>query len=195
MSITKLSDITINDVKAYYGILPADTTYDLKLTALLPMVCDNVKNYCRHDFESKARSNEKPMVFAEQYQIYAKYRPIDRTVVPVVTENGLTLTLNTDYAINYDIGKFERLGAAQNIFSQRVYGAWSTTPDGIILSYTGGEALTSDVLMAVYEMCGIYAYMKTKTYVNNQGVEAAVTLTSIPADLMLLLDRHKWYRI
>lgn len=195
MSITKLSDITINDVKAYFGILAADTTYDAKLTLILPMVIDTVKQYCRHDFESKARTAEKPLVSPEQYQVFSKYRPIDRSVPPVVIENGVTLTLNTDYAVNYDTGRFERLAASQGIFANSLYGAWTTTPDAISLTYTGGEALTQDVVMVVFEMCGIYSYMKTKTYVNNQGIEAAVTISSVPADLMLILDRHKWSRI
>lgn len=194
MATDKLSNITANEVKAYHGISASDTSKDARIAVMLPLAVEWITNYCRQDFESKSRV-EYPYIENRMNCFYTDYRPV--ASVTSVIENSITLTENTDFYVHKSTGKIERvINSSGVILDDRSYfGFWSTTPRSVVITYTGGEALPKDVVMVFYELVGVWAQLKTKTYVTGDGVEAVVTLTSLPDNLMQVLDRHKYYRI
>lgn len=192
MSTDKLDNITTAEVKAYFGI--TNTDKDSIIDVVRPLVVDKIKEYCRHDFESKARTNEKPVIKIRQKNFYSVYLPVDASDITVV-EDGTTLTEDSDYFVDLRTGRFERIRNQDDIFAEQGGAYWTTKHNAIVISYTGGEALTQDVVLVFYEMVGIYAQLKTKTYVDNEGIEAAVTLTALPDNLIKVLDNHRRVRL
>ena len=192
MPITKLGDITKADIKAYFGIATADTAKDAKIDLVLPMVVANIIDFCRHDFESKARTGESPVIEDNTMFIFTKNRPV--ASVQSVIEDGITLTENSDYYVVKDTGRIEKIRDNSSVFSGGYFGYWNSGPGKIVLNYTGGEALTQDVLLVAYEWVGIWAQLKTTAYVNDQGVEAALQINELPDSLKQILLNHKHTR-
>lgn len=195
MSTDTLNEITTNEVKAYHGVASSDTEKDAQIDVIRPLVADFIEQYCRHDFQSIARANEKPVVEARMNSFYLKYRPV--ASIATLVEDGETLTEDTDFFVDKDIGRVEKI-RDKLIFTRRgEFGYWSTGPNAIVVNYVGGEALSTaqDIVMVFYEWVGILAYLKTKTFITNEGIEGVVTLTSLPPHLIAILERHKWARI
>ena len=184
MPITKLQDVTYTEVDGYLG-LPAEVTRDARITAQLPLFTSQIMAYCRHDFESKARTGEKPIVDKYTSDIFTKFRPI--ASIQSVVEDGKTLVENVDYIVNYDTGLIRRFGGT----------FWTQTAKGITLNYTGGVTLASawEVLQVLYELVALALGLKTRTYITGEGVEGTVTLTTLPPELLIILERHKQCRI
>jgi hypothetical protein len=184
MAITKLSDVTAADVNSYLG-LSADVARDARVTAQLPLFTSQIMAYCRHDFESKARSNEKPIIDKETSDLFTRYRPI--ATLTSVVEDGVTLVENDDYVADYDTGLIRKWDGS----------LWSQEPKVIVLNYTGGVTLASawEVLQVLYELIALALGLKTRTYINGEGVEGTVTLTALPPELLIILERHKQCRI
>lgn len=175
---TFATEITTAKVKEYYNIPESDTKRDSYIAVMLQKAIDEVCAYCKHDFESKARTSED--VIVEQYsnKAFLQYRPV--ASVASVIEDGITLVSGTDYYTHKNIGMIERL-----------CGYWNSIPGNLVVSYTGGIALNQDVVQVVMEIIGIYAGLKVRTYVTNEGVEQSVTITSIPKDLQNRLDLYR----
>jgi len=175
---TFATEITVAKVKEYYNIPALDTSRDTYIGVMLQKAIDEVCSYCKHDFESKARSNEEVIVFDPSNKAFLQYRPV--ASVSSVIEDGTTLVAGTDYYTHKNNGMIERLN-----------GIWNGIPGKLIVSYTGGIALNQDVVQVVMELIGIYAGLKVRTYVTNEGVEQSVTITSIPKDLQMRLDLYR----
>ena len=190
MAIDKLDNITTAEVKAYHGITGTDK--DSRIDVIRPLVSSIIKNYCRHDFESKSRS-EYPYIEPNRDKFYTLYRPISSVTSLVV--DGTTYTEDTDYYVYKETGMIEKLKATNVFVDNTDYGYWTTEKNKILITYIGGEALTADVVLVFYELCGIYAQLKTKTFINEEGIQAAVTMTSLPKEIMDVLERHKWQRV
>lgn len=189
MAITKFSDITVADVKSYFNF--TDNNRDAQILNILPIVTDFIKTYCSHDFESKSRSEYPYIKDAFQTEFFLKYRPV--TSVTSIVEDSQTLTRNTDYWIDFDSGKVSKISGSQYspIFSEASF--WNSDPEAILITYVGGEALSFDVVMAFYEIAGIYTQINQKVYVNIEGNETSTKYDSIPKEIMSILDRHKHY--
>lgn len=187
---TTLATITKVEVKAYFDLVDK-TDYDTLIDAHLPGVRAFVQQYCRHDFLSIARANEKPYVKQFDTEFYLKYYPI--ASVSSLTELGNALVEGTDFYVDLDTGRVERISSNNIGNSDRdAFGCWSATRDAIVVNYTGGHALTDDVTMAVKEMVGINCGLKKRTYTDNENIERVATLSSYPAHIMAILDRHKY---
>jgi hypothetical protein len=188
-----LSDITVSDVKAYYGI--SDTTKDSVITVMLPLVVSYIQEYCRHDFNQTTRTAEKPVIDDRTKDFYLKYRPVSSSATFTLTVNSVALTRNTDFFVDWDTGRVRKLSATRSGEEDiGFFGYWTTEPEAISVTYTGGETLTADVKQVFFEIVGIYAGLKVRTYVDNQGVEATSSINSVPQILLDVLDRHKWQR-
>lgn len=175
---TFATEITTAKVKEYYNIPSADTSRDTYIGVMLQKAIDEVCSYCKHDFESKARTSEDVIVESESNKAFLQYRPV--ASVESVVEDGETLISGTDYYTHKSIGMIERLN-----------GEWNSISGKLVVSYTGGYTLNQDVVQIVMELIGIYAGLKTRTYVTNEGVENTVTVTSIPSDLLKRLDLYR----
>lgn len=175
---TFATEITTAKVKEYYNIPASDTKRDAYIEVMLQKAIDEVRSYCKHDFESKARTSEDVIVERYSNKAFVQYRPI--ASVTSVIEDGVELISGTDYYTHKNIGMIERL-----------CGDWDSTPGNLVVSYTGGIALNQDVVQVVMELIGIYAGLKVRTYVTNEGIEQSVTITSIPKDLQSRLDLYR----
>jgi hypothetical protein len=193
MATTSLNAISTAEVKAYHGYTGTDK--DSIIDVIRPLVADFIESYCRHDFLQQARTNEKPVIPQFRNAFYLKYYPIDLGQTFTLTEDGQTLTRNTDYFVDADTGRVEKIKDLDNIFQSADYvGYWSTTRDGVVVTaYTGGVDLANaqDVVMVFYEIVGIRAGIKKRTFTNNEGVENVVFLNSAPKELLKILDRYK----
>lgn len=195
MPITILSDITHTEVKEYFNIPASDTTRDTQIDFIVPLCNKQIIDYCRNDFESKARVSEYPFIDDKFSEFFTKYRPIARGETITLIEDSTTLTLNTDFRINYDTGGIQKIIDTSSVFYTGGGRYWSMEADGVVVSYTGGEALTDDVIKVAYELIGITAGIKTRGYIDNNGVEQVVSINSLPKSLIDILDRHKNYRV
>ena len=193
MAINKLSDIVKADVKTYFGIPSTDVSKDGKIDLVIPLTNSMIMDFCRHDFESKARVSERPIVEENSLELYVKYRPV--VSVASLTEDGVALIENSDFYVDKDFGRIRKLKDSSSIFNSGYFGYWNSGPGKIVISYTGGEALSPDVQLVAFELIGIWAGLKVKTYATNEGVEGAVNLTDIPDSLKEVLLRHQHIRV
>jgi len=188
MAIAKLSDITFTDVKNYYNIPSTDTSHDSQLTIIIAMAIDIVKEYCNNDFEIKARV-DRPSIVPLRYSFMLNYYPV--ASIESLTEENITLIEDSDFYVHKEYGKVDKKTASSSILTESSGGCWSTDSNAIEVNYTAGEALTQDVVMVIYEIVGIRAGIKKRTYTDNEGVEATVVLNSIPEKLLNILNKHK----
>ena len=191
--MSAFSGLTNDDVKNYHGVKLTDTSHDTQITTIRPLVDSYITNYCRHDFESIARTGESPIVERFQKRFYLQFRPVLLTAFTLKVD-GVTLVQDTDYFINERTGSVEKTQSTSDIRTSAT-AFWTTIRREIVVDYTGGVALPDDVKMVFFELVGILSHIKTKTFLTNEGVETAVTLTSIPPDFLLILDRHKQQRL
>ena len=105
-----------------------------------------------------------------------------------------TLVLNTDFRVDYSTGGIYKIIDTTSVFYTGGGIYWSQDPDGVKISYTGGELLPKDVLKVAYELIGITAGVKTRGYIDNDGAEQIVSINSLPKQLLEILDRHMNYR-
>ncbi|MEO0206589.1 MAG: hypothetical protein ABIL22_07950 [candidate division WOR-3 bacterium] len=181
--------ITKDQVKAYFGYTQTDK--DSRITVIMPMAAAFIKEYCRHDFESKLRENEYPEIDPCSEYFFLKYRPVS-TIVSL-TENGIALTENTDFYVRKGSGRVERIGGLHSTTGHDCL--WDSSPNAICVNYIGGEVLTQDVIQVFFEIVGIFSGLRTRGYVTNEGVEAVINMSSVPPDLLSILDLHKHVRI
>ena len=190
--MSAFSGLTNDDVKKYHGVKLTDTSHDTQLTTIRPLVEGYIIDYCRHDFEQIVRTDESPIIEDFQNRFYLQFRPLLLTPFTLKVD-GIELTQDTDYFVDEKTGMVEKLRGT-DIRSDS--GAnWSIKRRIIKVTYTGGVALPVAVKMVFFELVGILSHIKTKTFIDNEGVEQAVTLTSVPADFLLVLDRHKQQRL
>lgn len=182
--------ITKAMVKTYFSIASTNTDYDDLIDNHLLGARAYVKDFCRQDFESKARTNEKPIINRYDSEFYLKYYPV--ASITSLTEDGTALTEDTDFFCDKDTGRIEKIASTSITNPTRnEFDSWNPERNVIIVNYTGGEALTDDVIMAVKEICGINAGIKKRTYVDNEGVERVATINSYPNWVMDTLKRHR----
>lgn len=190
MPITKFGDIVKADVKAYFGVATSDTSKDAQIDLLLPIVTARIREYCRHDFEVVTVTNEEPKVMENADTFFVTKRPV--VTLTSITENGIALVEGTDFVLYKDEGRFVRCSSyMNNIFSRPYGGVWDSTQGAVIVSYTGGEALTFDVVQVFYEMVGIYCGLRTRAYITNAGIENVVQLNDVPKEFYAILELHK----
>lgn len=186
---TTLATITKTEVKAYFDI--SNTDFDTVIDAHLPGVRAFVTEYCRHDFLSTTRTSEKPYVKQFDTEFYLNYYPV--ASITSLTEDGVALTLDTDYYVDLATGKVEKIAGYEITNPDRGdLGYWTSERDAIIVTYVGGHALTDDVTMAVKEMVGIDCGLKRRTFTDNEGIERVATLSAYPKHIMAILDRHRY---
>jgi hypothetical protein len=187
---TLLTDIVKADVKAYFGILTTTTTYDSMIDAHLPGIRELVKQYCRHDFQSAARTNENPYIKPLDTEFYLDHYPV--ASVSSLTEGGNTLTEDEDFYVDKQTGRVEKIFNDLITNPARTDPAyWNAEQNAIVVNYTGGHALTDDVCMAIYEMVGVDCGLKKRTWTDNEGVERVSVLASYPKQVEDILKRHR----
>ena len=182
---TTLSDITLSDVKSYYNY--TETNRDTQITNLLPIVTDIITQYCRNTFTQTTRTNEKPVVPIERTDFYLKHIPVSSITSIIV--DGTTLTEDTDFFVELDTGRVQKLSSDDPIFVGDYY--WNSVPNKIVVTYVGGTPLTQDLVLVFYELVGIYAQINLKVYVDVEGNEHASKMDTIPAALKAILNRHQ----
>ena len=183
------SSYTVADVKAYHGY--TDDDKDAQITLLLDMVADEITEYCHNDFLHKERVDEEPIIPESRNTFFTRYRPV--SVVDSITLDDVLLDTDS-YYLRKNTGAIDKVSSNSSITRHDGWdgwgGFWSTVRGNIKITYTGGVALPSDVLMVFYEKIGVRSGIKQKTYIDNQGIEQVVILKQISPELKGILDRH-----
>lgn len=186
--VATLALITKAMVKTYYNISVTD--YDGLIDAHLIAARSYVQNYCRNDFQSTTRTAEKPIVKQYDEAFYLNHYPI--ASITSLTEDDVILTENTDFYVDKNTGKVEKIFTPEISNPDRgALAYWSYERNAISVTYVGGEALTDDIIMVVKEYVGISAGLKKRTYTDNEGVERVATISSLPKYLYDVLNMHK----
>lgn len=185
---TKLSDITVQDVKDYYGV--TDNSKDARIAVMLPVAVDFITKYCNSDFEVKSRT-ETINVETETTTFFLKYRPISSVTSIIV--DGVTLVADQDYYVDKDTGAVEKLLSETNtnysIFNKGPW--WTTKKNVIVVTYVAGQELKQDVSLVLKELTGIYTDLNQKVFVDVEGNQTATNYDKMPQELYAILDRYK----
>lgn len=185
-----LADITVASVKTFHDIKLTELGYDSVIAAQLRGVIAYVKFYCGHDFESKARL-EYPYVLPNERHFYLDFYPI--ASVQSLVEIGLALTENTDYYVDKDAGRVEKIDIPMNVLNPDRFTSayWSIVRQSIAVNYTGGMALDDNMISIVKELVGIRAGIKKRTWTDNEGVERVATINSLSPMYQEMLDQYR----
>lgn len=181
------ADITVANVKAYFGVETDDTSKDARITLMIPMAIQRVKTYCRNEFTVNTVTDEIIKVIPNSDSIFVKHRPI--TSVTSVVEDGVTLVAGEDYGVFKQEGRIIRY-SSENMLLRPYEGIWLSTPEAVKVSYVGGLALPDDVVQVIYEIIGIFSGLRTRAYITNAGIENVVSLNSVPKEFMDILDQY-----
>lgn len=182
------SDITVAQCKTYFNY--QESNRDAQIAMMMPMAADYIKQYCQHDFESKARV-EIPIIDDSKADFYLNYRPV--ASITSVVEAGVTLVKNTDYKIDLATGRMSKINGDDYNPIFKAINTWSTEPEDITVTYTGGIELKQDVVQVYLEIVGIYSQINLRTYVNIAGEEITTSKESVPKTLTDVLDRYKYF--
>ena len=188
MPTTTLAAITPEEVQAYFGI---DDKKAL-IKVVQPLVQDYIESYSNDDFLSTTRT-EKPVIRDSfQKDFFTKHHPI--ASVTSVTETSTTLTADTDYFAELETGRIEKYSNTSSVLTGVKTGSyWSTIPNDITIVYVGGTDLAGvqDIVLAYYELCGVWASLNTRIIADIDGEQTAITTRNIPKSIMMILDRHR----
>jgi hypothetical protein len=145
---------------------------------------------------------ESPRILSGQSSFYTKFKPI--TKITAIYEDLKLLVENVDYIVYHDTGEIKKLsnylfavysqyGGSNYYYTN--YNYWMSYPGKIQISYEAGEAPPAELTYCALEIIGIRAGLKTRTYVNNEGVSQAVLMTEIPKEIYRILRMHRKIRI
>lgn len=189
-----LHAITTAQVKAYHGYTSNDK--DSMIDVIRPLITHKIIKYCNHDFESKARVDEKPFIEKFRNEFYLRNWPV--ASITTLVEDGESLTEDTDFYFDKFTGKVEKIRDLDSVFTTReALGYWTTKRNAIVVNYVGGVDLTTanDIVEVYYEMVGIRSGIKKRTWVDNNEIEQVAIINSVPKELWTQLDRYKHRRL
>jgi hypothetical protein len=191
---SSLGAITVDSVKTYFGIDSADTGKNAMIAPHLAGVISYLQEICGHDFLSITRT-EKPIIKPYENAFYVDNYPI--ASVTSVIEYGVTLTENTDFFVDAQSGRIEKINTTNSLMNpdRDVAPYWNSVRGNVVIVYVGGTAITDNVIRLVKEMVGISSGLKKRTYVDNQGITQVATLTSLPSDLKAIVDFYNHARV
>lgn len=161
--------ISITELKLHLPINSSDTSKDLYLQSLIKLGSDHVRRITHRAWAAATIDIvEKftPTINIELLQV--KYFPI--ISITSVVENGVTLTEDSDYFVNYAIGQFKRLNETE----------WIEKDHGVVITYKGGEEPPDGLKLLVINWIASISGERTRTFTTEDGVEQAVTITTIP---------------
>lgn len=181
--------VSLAEVKTHLDIPSDDESKDARLNQLIPQVSDIVSDYCRDDFEQKEHDPE--WFDGGSEAIWVRHRPIKSIIY--LKFDGQTLIENTDFLVYYPIGKIVPYTA---IWRRYPTFRWAGDKKVIEVKYIGGHnGAPSAVKFGCLEWLAVLSGLKKKTYTTNDGVEATVTLTTIPTDIRNILYAHRRVRL
>jgi hypothetical protein len=145
---------------------------------------------------------ESPRIYFGNTSFFTRFKPI--TKINAVYEDLFPLTENVDYLVYHKTGEIRKLsnylfavfstyGGSNYYYTNFNY--WMAYPGKIQISYDTGESVPADLIYAAMEIIGIRAGLKTRTYVNNEGVSQAVLMTEIPKEIYRILRMHRKVRV
>lgn len=220
----RLTDITVDMVKKYYNVtdtakdtqisiiipqivdyIKARTRRDWKVKQVvestnalgpLPTTGYNVPI----PIPTRAEVYESPRVMAWQASFFTKFKPVSGVTI---YEDTNILRENVDYIVFHQTGEIRKLinymfaiyPTYGNNFYYINYSYWNSFPGKLQISYTAGDAPPQDLIYCALEIIGIRAGLKTRTYVNNEGITQSVLMTEIPKEIERILNLHRKVRV
>lgn len=178
---------TLAKIKTYHGVSGTDS--DTLITQIIELAGDRIIRYCNRDFESKARTNETPLIEGRTDRFHIEENPV--ASITSVVEDGITLIENTDYFVEKETGAIIKINELGTSFGRHNRIFWNNIPNKVKASYTGGLALPDGVVWVYLELAGIMARIKEKGFLTNEGVEGVTTVNSLPKDLLAVLNEYR----
>lgn len=162
--------ITITELKLHLPIAPTDTSKDLYLQSLIKLSSDLIRRKTKRAWEAAASSAiEKFTPTINTTLLQVRYFPI--TELTSVVENGVTLTEDSDYFVDYAIGQFKRINNS----------TWAEIDHGVVITYKGGEVAPDGLKLLAINWIASISGERVRTFTTEDGVEQAVTTLSMPA--------------
>jgi len=160
--------ITLNECKIHLTIRETDQTNDLLLQQLIKQVSALIRIKTRKEFIIQEDIIEYVTPLELSQYISVKQTPISK--ITYLKEDLTALIENTDFFASYSNGMIKRSGSS----------LWTTTDRGVEIKYDAGEAVPEGLKMITADWVGIISGLKKKTYITGEGIETAVTLTTLP---------------
>lgn len=188
--------VTLAEYKTYAGI--NSTNLDTAITAIIPIVSDLVKNYCRRTFVDYV-DEAKTEVFSggsTTSKFYLKELPIisvssvERSID--YGQSYETLTEFTDYVVDLEDDSVTSIP-----FSETSTSVFAKLINGYKVTYYAGyEVLPADLKVAVLDL--ITYYMKNDSSVHSPKAPGTnsvqieyITTTALPAHIARVLNLYK----
>lgn len=180
--------VSRSQYKTYAGI--TSSNQDAKIDALIPVVSEFVKSYCRRTFVDYY-DTDKTEYFRGGDGFYPKELPVKEiTSVEYSLDYGKTfapLAEFTDYVLDQETSQI--LPTSNSTFIERI--------NGYRITYKGGyEVVPDDLVVAVLDM--ITYYIKNDSAIHSPKVPGSNTVqieyistTSLPANIKRILDIYK----
>ena len=220
----KMTDITVKMVKDYYNRTDTahDTQISMLIPQVIDLIKAytrrdwNIKKVVESTnalgplptigynvaitIPAGAEVYESPRIMAWQPSFFTRFKPVSNVSI---MEDTQARTENEDYIVFHDTGEIRKLinymfaiyPTYGNNFYYVNYSYWNSFPGKIQISYDTGDVPPQDLIYCALEIIGIRAGLKTRTYVNNEGVSQAVMMTEIPKEIYKIMDRHKKVRV
>lgn len=173
---------TLEEVKNDLGIKLNVRDNDEKISETIPRITQEIINFTKVQFISKTISNEYPSEIHGD-TVYPKYYPIYGTPT-LVEDYGVELYYDTDVDLtDYHVYKG---------FIIKASGSFSKEPKRVKLSYVAWwGSIPDEIKQVAIEMVGVRAGLKTRTFVDAEGITQAVLLRSVPDELWDILKRYE----
>jgi len=154
------------------------------------------------DYPVGAEVYESPRLQAFQTSFFTKFRPLKAGTIEVYEDTRLCIE-NVDYLVFHETGEIRKLvnymfaiyPTYGNNFWYVNYSYWISFPGKIQIRYQTGNTPPQDLIYAALEIIGIRAGLKTRTYVDGQGVAQSVLMTEIPKEIKEILNLHRKARV
>lgn len=160
--------ITLNECKVHLTIKETDQTNDILLQQLIRQVSALIRIKTRKEFITYTDLVEYITPLELSQYISVKQTPI--TKITYLKEDGSALVENTDFFASYSSGMIKRAGSS----------LWTEADRGVEIKYDSGEDIPEGLKMVAADWVGIISGLKKKTYITGEGIETAVTLTTLP---------------
>ena len=177
--------VTLGEVKKKQGIVKSD--WDLKIIQQIEYASRKIDDWTGRIWDKRTITAEVHDRFEtpatiNKDKLYPKYYPI--VSVTSVTNDGTSLVENQSDSTGFFIVDTEHL---------ELYSAeWSANRRGVSITYVAGFAQVPGYIKdACAEMVLVDLGLKTRTYVDETGIQQSVTLNSYSKELTDLLNQFR----
>ena len=177
---------TLAEVHDELNIPDSITDDDVNLTRLISSISSQIIERTATEFISKTVTDEYHNIEEYQNKVFLNHFPI--FTVTSVYEDGTALTYTsnpqtTDYHIND--GHIEKADG----------GYFTAGSKRLKVTYVAFKTVPYEIKEVAIQMVAIQSGKKKRTFIDEEGITQAVTLSAIPKKLYDILDRYRRIKI